>query len=249
MVCGFFKNRRRRKILAEAFPESWESVIRQSVPYVGALSEAERAKCRDVVQVMMAEKTFEGCGGFEVTDEVRLTVLAQAALLIVHLDHDYYRRVKSILVYPSGFMVPGEGGSEAQVLGLAAYGGPVVLSWNSVQGGAANVQDGHNLVFHEFAHKLDMLDGMADGTPPLGRSVAMGDWVRIMTDEYEALCGLTSKRRRGVLRKYGATNAAEFFAVATECYFEKPRQMKKKHSELYGLLKDYYGYDTAGWGL
>ena len=189
------------------------------------------------------------------TDEIKVNIAAQAALLILNVEHNYYCRVRSILVYPSTFVLPDEnvsGGIRVQgktpVLGLAAHRGPVVLAWDAARHGSYNPADGRNVVFHEFAHKLDMLDDYADGTPPLRNRKQYKTWVRIMTVEYDALVDRAERRRATLLDKYGAEEPAEFFAVATECFFEKPRPMKRRHAELYAVLSDYYRQDPAGRG-
>jgi Mlc titration factor MtfA (ptsG expression regulator) len=252
MIFTWLRRRRRKKLLARPFPPEWEPYLR-SISLYRALDPEERKRLRDDLRVLVHEKNWEGCGGLTITDEMKVTIAAQAALLALNLEHDYFRHVDSILVYPSTFLVPGEyetGGGivvvgREPVLGLAHYEGPVVLAWDSVQQGSENAEDGVNVVLHEFAHKLDMLDDFADGTPPLPRREQYEAWRRIMTEEYETLVEKAGKRRKTLLDKYGATNPAEFFAVATECFFEKSRAMKRRHPELYGLLSTYYRQDPA----
>ena len=254
MLFGWFKRRRRRKLLAEPFPDAWLAPLREALPCYDALSEDERRRLRDDLRIFIAEKTWTGCGGFEMTDRARVVVAAQACLLLLHLDHDYYKDVREVLMYPSTFVVPdrslGPGGvvSEAEraTLGQAWRRGPVVLAWDSVRGGAANAEDGRNLVYHEFAHKLDLLDEVADGTPPLRRRERYEAWRRVMTREYERLIEASGRGRATLLDRYGATNPAEFFAVATEIFFEQPRQMRRRHPDLYALLRDYYRQDPDG---
>ena len=251
MILSWLRRRRRKKLLATPFPERWESFL-HPLPFYESLSDAERAALRDTLRIIVTEKRWEGCGGMAITDEVRVTIAAQAAVLILGIEHDYYRRVRSILVYPSVFKVPGRVGPDgmmvdggAPVLGLAQHRGPVVLAWDQATYGGENWEDGHNVVLHEFAHMLDMLDDWADGTPPLESRDQYEAWARIMREEYETLVVNAEKRRATLLDKYGATNPAEFFAVATECFFEKPLQMRRKHSSLYGLLRSYYLQDPA----
>jgi len=189
----------------------------------------------------------------EMTDEVKVVIAAQAALLILGLEHDYYRNLGSILVYPDTFQVPRRerlpGGVVSEgpspTLGLASLRGPVVLAWDAVRHGNENREDGRNVVLHEFAHKLDMLDRFADGAPPLGSRGQYRAWHRIMTEEYETLIERAEKGRRTLLDKYGATSPAEFFAVATELFFEKSSRMKAEHPDLHALLVEYYGQDPA----
>lgn len=252
MVFSWLKRRRRRKLLTWPFPREWLPHL-DALPFYNSLTDRERARLRRDLRVIVHEKSWEGCGGLAVDDEIKVTIAAQAALLLLELDHEYYRRVESILVYPSTFVGPTrEGGpgsmvlsSEQPSLGLAFHGGPVVLAWDSAHHGVLNPADGRNLVLHEFAHKLDMLDGFADGTPPLGKREAYESWLETMTREFRKLGEDADKGRRTLLDVYGATRPAEFFAVATECFFEKPRPMENKHPELYGVLKAYYGQDPA----
>lgn len=248
---SWFKRRRRRKLLREPFPAAWEAYL-DGVPLYGSLSTTERERLRDDLRVIVAEKHWEPCGGMEMTDEVKVVIAAQAALLILGLQHDYYRNLGSILVYPDTFQVPRRGlpggvveDGPSPTLGLASLRGPVVLAWEAVRHGNENREDGRNVVLHEFAHKLDMLDRFADGAPPLGSRRQYRAWQRIMTDEYETLIQRAEKGRRTLLDKYGATSPAEFFAVATEIFFEKSRQMKAKHPDLHALLVEYYGQDPS----
>ena len=249
MIFSFFRRRRRKALLAEPISEVWVGWLLE-LPFYQDLDDGERGRLHDILRVIVSEKEWEGCAGFEVTDEVKVVITAQAALLVLEIEHDFYRRVKSILVYPTSYdtgradrgsgIVSDDSGHN---LGEAWYRGPVILSWDSVRYGAEDPKDAHNLVLHEFAHKLDMMDGYIDGTPPLHGREDYPAWTRIMTGEFEAL--KAKGGRRSVLDRYGATNEAEFFAVATESFFEKPLQMEKRHEELYGLLKNYYRQDPA----
>jgi len=252
MIFSWLRRRRRKALLAEPIPEEWVGWLME-LPFYQGLDAGERGRLHDILRVIVAEKDWEGCAGFEITDEVKVVIAAQAALLVLQIDHNYYRRVKTILVYPSSYKtgrpdwqsggIVEEGGGHN--LGEAWYRGPVILSWDSVRYGAEDPKDAHNLVLHEFAHKLDMSDGTIDGTPPLRDRQDYRDWARVMTEEYDVLRGKAKKGRRSVLNRYGATNEAEFFAVATESFFEKPLQMEKRHAELYGLLKTYFRQDPA----
>ena len=252
MLFSWLKRRRRLRLLREPFPADWEAYL-EGVPLYLTLSAAERERLRDDLRVIVAEKHWEPCGGMEVTDEVRVVIAAQAALLLLGLEHDYYRNLSSILVYPDTFQVPRREGlpgglveeGATPTLGLASLRGPVVLAWDAVRHGNVNREDGRNVVLHEFAHKLDMLDKFADGAPPLRSRAQYRAWQRIMTEEYETLIERAGKGRRTLLDKYGATSPAEFFAVATELFFEKSPQMKARHPELHGLLVEYYGQDPA----
>ena len=249
MLFSWLKRRRRRKLLAQPFPPAWTQWL-APLPFYAALNADERARLHDILRVIVAEKTWTGVGDTAVTEEMTVVIAAQAALLILEIEHDHYRRVDEIIVHPASYEPSYQRRDAAGVVqagshnaGEAWYRGPVVLAWDGVRHGAEDPKDGHNLVFHEFAHKLDMLDGFVDGTPPLHRRNAYALWTRVMTEEYTALQDAARRGRRTVLDRYGATNEAEFFAVATETFFEKPRQLHRKHESLYNLLKDYYGQD------
>ena len=252
MVFGLFKRWRREKWLAEPFPPQWSGWL-AAMPFYQRLSADEQARLRNIITVLVHEKNWEGCDGLTATDEMKVTIAAQAGLLLLNLeDHDYFRRAATVLIYPSTFVNPspryGPGGvvSEGQAnLGEAWYAGPVILAWDAARHGVVNHVDGHNLVLHEFAHKLDMDDHVADGTPPLDSNQQYRRWTEVMTEHYERLVSDAERGRATLLDTYGATNPAEFFAVATECFFEKPRQMRERHAELYALLRDYYKQDPA----
>ncbi|HEX5052210.1 MAG TPA: M90 family metallopeptidase [Planctomycetota bacterium] len=241
---------RRRELLAAPFPAEWLPIL-QRLPFYRHLDERGQQRLRDDLRVLIAEKQWEGCGGLVLTDEIRVTIAAQASLLLLDIEHEYYADVQAILVYPSAYRTMPRRDKSGVVrdgqanLGEAWQHGPVVLAWDAARGGALDPDDGHNLVLHEFAHKLDMLDGLADGTPPLRDRGEFAAWVRTMSAEFARLRAAAADGRATVLDKYGATNPAEFFAVATECFFEKSRQLQQRHAELYAVLRDYYHQDPA----
>lgn len=254
MIFRWLKRRRREQILARPFPEEWNEWLIRRVPHWQRLNDEEQQTIRRLVQVFVEEKTWEGCRGIEVTDEMKVTIAGQACLLLLGIEHDYFRNVKTILVFPRQFVPhPTEEYDESGVahessgpaLGLAYHGGPIVLSWADSKAGGRNSQDGLNVVIHEFAHKLDLRDGVVNGTPPLKSRREYARWAEVMRREYEQLVKASQKRRATVLDDYGATNPGEFFAVSVECFFEKPLQLQKKHAELYEALKDYFGQDPA----
>ena len=252
MIFSWLRNRRRRKVLAEPFPPGWEDYLRQNVAHYRHLSGAEQARLRDDLRIFLAEKNWEGCGGLPMTDEIKVTVSAQACLLVLGLKHNYFDRVRSILVYPHGYRAESREAAGGTVvegrsdrLGEAHYRGPVILSWAEVLEDGRHPNRGHNLVFHEFAHQLDMLDGVIDGTPPLGSRAEYQRWQEVMTAEYRQLCEASEHGRATLLDQYGTTNEGEFFAVATECFFDKPAEMARRHPKLYALLRDYYRQDPS----
>lgn len=240
----------RKELIAQPFPDAWLPFL-QRMPFYRALDERGQQRIRDDLRVLIAEKDWEGCGGLQISDEIQVVIAAQASLLLLNIEHEYYKHVESILVYPSAYKTaPSRDATgivrEGQAnLGEAWRRGPIVLSWDATMHGAHDPKDGHNLVLHEFAHKLDMLDGLADGTPPLENSDQLGKWVKVMSKEFQTLRDAAQKGRATVMDTYGATNPAEFFAVATECFFEKSRKLKQRHPSIYSCLKDYYHQDPA----
>jgi Mlc titration factor MtfA (ptsG expression regulator) len=252
-VFGFFKRRRRRRLQADPFPPTWREIIERNVRYYAYLPEADRKELLGLVQIFMAEKSFEGCGGLELTDEIKITIAAQACLLLLRRQTDIYRRLISILVYPTAYVaksVEPIGRSVAlegeQVrLGEAWKSGVVIVSWDELEATSQGRRYGRNLVLHEFAHQLDMEDGAADGTPILESRRHYERWVKIFGDEYDRLRRDSALGRYSVLDEYGATDPAEFFAVATECFFEKAGVLQKRHPALYEELKSFYRQDPA----
>jgi Mlc titration factor MtfA (ptsG expression regulator) len=253
MLFPWSKRHRRDALLAEPFPPDWLGHLNANVAIYSRLSETEQAKLRDDLRIFIAEREWEGCGGLPLTDEIKVTVAALACLLVLGLDIDLYRRVPTILVYPKGYRAPVQepmGGdtyleTESSRLGEAHYGGPVILSWDEVLEGGRHPGSGSNLVFHEFAHQLDMLDGTVNGTPPLTDHRLAKRWHDIMNAEYRRLERDTRAGRQSVLDPYGLTNEGEFFAVATECFFDSPGPLRDEHPKLYKLLSDYYRQDPT----
>jgi Mlc titration factor MtfA (ptsG expression regulator) len=200
------------------------------------------------------EKSWEGCNGLEMTDEIRVTIAAQAALLLIAIQHDYYANIESVLVYPSSYVArerinqPGMVVTDVATgrLGEAWRGDwPVVFSWPDALAGGRNESDGRNVVLHEFAHKLDFRDGAGDGVPRLGSRDEYERWSRVMSAAYQELVVQSANGHATLLNHYGATNPAEFFAVTTECFFERGRELLHDNPELYEAFKGYYRQDPA----
>lgn len=248
-----FKKRRRQRLRQQPLPPEWLAMIERNVLYYRTLPPADQRDLQGLVQVFLAEKHFEGCGGLEITDEIRLSIAAQACILLLHRDTDFYPMLQSILVYPAAYLAPaahdqadGTVMEESQVrLGESWARGAVVLSWDDVQRGAADIHDGHNVVFHEFAHQLDNESGAAEGAPALPRRSLYIAWARVLSHEYAMLLHDITHHRQTLLDRYGATNPAEFFAVATECFFEKPLELKARHPDLYEQLQLFYHQDPV----
>jgi MtfA peptidase len=252
MLLGWLRRRRRTRLPRDAFPAAWEDVLAR-LPFTASLEEGERARLKEVLRRIVEGKRWEGCGGLEITDEMRVTIAAEAARLLLGLPYDGFPNVRTILVYPAAFRVPGgrPGGdgivTEGQVnAGEAWPSGPVILSWEGVESGLRHPEAGRNLVVHEFAHKLDQLDGYADGAPPPRARGDLDAWRRVMDEAYRDLVRASDDGRATVLDVYGATNPAEFFAVASEAFFERPEALEREHPRLYRTLASWFGQDTAG---
>lgn len=239
------RNARCRKLRAKDFPADWIAIIEKSFPMYKIMPADLRTQLHGLMNVFLGEKVFEGCGGLEITDEMRVSIAAQACVLLLNRKTRYYPKLRTIYVYPHTYVAKNDGGKSAR-LGESWQNGPVVLAWNSVQGGARNMHDGRNVVMHEFSHRLDQEDGEADGAPILQSGSSYRTWAKVLGTEYDAMLK-KGWRRKTVMNKYGATNPAEFFAVATETFFEKAKQMKKKQPELYEELKAYYKLDPLEW--
>jgi Mlc titration factor MtfA (ptsG expression regulator) len=247
------KRLRREKVRNKPFPAEWLETIRKNVPLYRRLSEEDKRELQEHVLVFLDEKNFEGCGGLELSDEIRVTIAAQACILLLHRKTDYYPELYSILVYPGAFiakgyieLAPGFHMETEQVhLGESWKHGSLILSWDDVVANASDIHDGHNVVLHEFAHQLDIEDGLANGAPPLPHRSMYVAWARILGRDFLRLRHDAEEGLATVLDQYGATNPAEFFAVATECFFEKPVQLQSQHPELYENLKLYFQQDPA----
>jgi Mlc titration factor MtfA (ptsG expression regulator) len=250
---SIFKKYRRIHLRKHEFPAEWLLIIKRNVPYYSCLSPAEQTELHGLIQIFLKEKYFEGCGGLEITDEIRATIAAQACILLLGRETDIYPTLRSILVYPHAYIAPLKKVDSGFLVteGLQArFGeswshGYVILSWDDVLKGASDIHDGHNLVFHEFAHQLDEESGAADGAPVLPHRSMYITWARVLTREYNELINSIEQNRQTLLDKYGGTNPAEFFAVATEFFFERPVELKQLHPELYEQLRLFYQREPA----
>lgn len=252
----WYKKWRRRNIVKTPFPPQWLRIIEDKVLHYRYLNDDEKDRLLLLVQFFIAEKSFEGCNGLEITDEVKVVIAAQACLLVLGLPPYQYLDLKTVLVYPSVVTVKPPSTSMMQgslqivpnqvhILGQASLKGPVVLVWNEVIRGARHPKSGHNVVYHEFAHILDLRDGSGDGTPIIPEKKLFEDWVEVCSREYTRLKKASKKGRKTLLDRYGAVHEAEFFAVATELFFERSLEMESEYPDLYGVLSSYYRQDTA----
>jgi MtfA peptidase len=252
----FGKSRRRRdRLRAEAFPDHWRRIVETRIPLFSRLSAADGEELLGHARVLLEEKHFEGAGGLLMRDEVRVTIAAQAAFLLLHRDTDYFPRLTSVIVYPNSYVAESkhaEGGiwseGEEHLSGHTQRNlGALVLAWDDVKAGAADPNDGRNLVLHEFAHQLDFEDGSTDGTPLLDSGAQARAWAEVFGVELEALRRAADAGDPTLLDPYGAEDPAEFFAVATETFFECGAALSERHPGLYGELRKFYRQDPAAW--
>jgi MtfA peptidase len=251
----FLIERRRKKVRSRPFPEAWREILERRVPYVRRLPRDLRRQLEQHVQVFIAEKSFVGCDGLEISDEVRVTIAAQACLLILNRRTDYYASLTQILVYPGAFIIERLRSEPSGVLqeqrqalsGESWTHGQVVISWEDALEGAAIVDDGRNVVIHEFAHQLDQQKGYANGAPWLGRRDRYARWSRVMMEEFVRLQQQAATQQPSLISYYGASNPAEFFAVVSEVFFEQPREMAAMHPALYDELRNLYQVDPVTW--
>ncbi|MCZ6602225.1 MAG: zinc-dependent peptidase [Planctomycetota bacterium] len=242
---------RRLRFLAGPFPDAWKVWARKAIPAYDRLTEQERIKLQDDIRLFVGEKHWEGCGGLDLTDEIRVTISAQACLLVLGLDYGLFDRVQSILIYPESFRFPhSEANSDPEpaLCGLARYRGEVLLSWADIVEDNEHPEDGLSVVLHEFTHKLDARDGKFDGTPPLESREQVRRWTEVMTEAYDGLLAAADRKEETLLDPYGTQDEAEFLAVATECFFVLPTELRSQHADLYGLLRDYFRQDPAARG-
>lgn len=243
------KSRRRKRLKARPFPNEWLKSIKRNVAFFVRLPAKDQAELLDHVQVFLAEKGFEGCAGLKITDEIRVTIAVQACLLLLHRKTDYFPRLLTILVYPSTYLAdenrPIEGpvweeGKDARLGETQRTMGSMVLAWDAVKSGAADPSDGKNVVLHEFAHQLDYENFAADGTPALATRQQQLSWQKVMRTEFASLRAAEVTGIPTLLDTYGATNAAEFFAVSIEAFFERPVMLRAQHPRLYIELQNYF---------
>ena len=256
-------DRRRQRIRARPFPAAWRDILKRRVPYVRALPADLQLQLKQLIQVFLAEKAFIGCDGLEITDEIRVTIAAQACLLILNRPRDYYPGLRQILVYPDSFVVQrghtdptGVTHEGRQVLAGESWAdGQVILSWHDTLTGAATPDDGQNVVIHEFAHQLDQETGSANGAPILARRAHYARWSEVLGTEFRKLQARASRYRfehdgesePSLFSDYGATDPAEFFAVISEVFFEQPERMASEHPALYRELSGFYRLDPLSW--
>ena len=239
------------RALARPMPAEWLSFLERNIPIYGRMSGDLQHQLQKLVQQFLFQKKFVGCAGLEVDDEMRLTIAGQACLLLLNRVTRVYPALDTILVYPSAFLVPRNQVDEAGVvtaarqdlLGESWGDGRVILSWDHVRRGAGDWTDGQNVVLHEFAHQLDSESGSNNGAPYLGSETNYRSWSEVLSRDFASLRADAMYRQQSVMDHYGATSPAEFFAVATETFFEKPWQLATRHPDLFSELFKYYRVD------
>ena len=248
------KERSRRRCRAQPVPAAWREIIRHNLPFFARLTADDQRELLGHAQVFLAEKRWEGCAGLEITEEMRVTIALQACLLLLHRETDYFPRLVTVLLYPSGFVVEDsrplgsdiwQEGREGRLGETGRQMGSLVLAWDAALHGTCNPADGENLILHEFAHQLDFEDSATDGVPALTSRSERRSWAEVMQKEFEALRAADERGIPTLLDGYGATEPAEFFAVATETFFERPLALRHTRPRLYAELQGFFRQDPA----
>ena len=237
-----YRDWKRKRLREKPFPDEWTSIVDEDLPFAADLEGEEREHFLDHLKVFAWQKQWIAAGGLdEVTTRMKVVISGCAARLVRNLPLDAYDRLTEVVVYPRSFT--GDPFEDEEILGLAHPWGTVVLAWDAVRRGIATSNDARDTAVHEFAHALDVEDGLYDGTPLLEDGADYRDWSRVLGDHFARL---QEAPLGHVLREYGATNEAEFFAVATEAFFEQPRKLRKRAPDLYRELQNFYRVDPAG---
>lgn len=254
MLIRWLRNRRRRRILAEPFPADWERLLERRLRHYRHLPAEQRRRLHQIVQVMVVDKDWAGAGELEITTDMKVTVAGEAAVMVSGFETPYFfDRLHTLVIHPGTVRFTQHQATANPNLpagdfdGVAWHRGPVVLSWTRLRRELMGQSPGHNVVLHEFAHHLDGLCGEMDGAPPLGDAERERRWYAVTESEYFRLVGNARRDEATLLDHYGASNRAEFFAVATECFFELPHELRERHRELYDTLVDFYRQSPAEW--
>ena len=253
MFLNWWRDRRRRRLAGEPFPARWLDFVRQNCRHFETLSDAEKTRLLRDARWFIDEKSIEAAIGLTLTDEMRVTVAVHASLLGLGFAEPPFDRLISVILQPESYVRTKvhrersglELHAEEERLGEAWRNGPVLLSWKDIVQQCREFPNGRNVILHEFAHLLDMSDTDADGIPPLDTEEQYRTWLDVTGIEYRRLVRHAEHGRRTLLDWYGATNEAEFFAVATECFFEQSVEMLNLHPRLYAVLKAFFGQDPA----
>ena len=244
----------RARLTGRPFPSAWRAVLRRRMPLYRRLPVPLQRQLQRHVQWLLGRVPFIGCQGQVVTDEVRVLIAAQAALLLLGRPAGHFRNLRQVLVYPGPFVVdrPLSDGAIVQdarrvLMGESWQQGQLLLSWPDVLAGAADADDGHNVVIHEFAHQLDQETGTANGAPVLGARGRYGRWSATFRAAVDGLQAALARGEPTLIDPYGATDPGAFFAVVSELFFERGAALAAELPELYAELASYYGCDPSGW--
>ena len=255
LALPYWREMRRQRIRRQTFPETWERFLLRRVPLYRKLPPAWQQELKKHILVFLAEKQFEGCGGLVMRDEIRVTIAAQACMLLLNKPFDYYPSLRSVLVYPSGFAVQREvsagysvGSERVELAGESWPSDILVLSWEDIIEDAFHVGEGVNVVLHEFAHQLDAGQSDTGVRPVLPPRIEPAHWADVFGTAYRRLQERVEHGdSESALDSYGAESPAEFFAVATEAFFDRPEALQAEDPELYRQLSSFYNLDPIRW--
>ncbi len=250
-----WRHTQRRRLFAQPFPALWSDLLNQRLSIYSKLNSNLKEQLHQEIQLFLFDKKIIGCEGLQINEEMKLIIAAQACLLLINHQTNGYRKLRWIYVYPYSFVSKQAEANDAGIvsshrpnlLGVSWSNGRVILSWDDVENGLYDFSDGHNVTLHEFAHQLDHESGATNGAPVLSKNNSYKAWARVLSGEFEALQKKVASGQHSVIDEYGATNPAEFFAVATETFFERPGDMYQNHHELFNELKKYYQLDPRDW--
>ncbi len=245
---------RRNNLFLKPLPPDWIQILENNVSIYSLLPQNLRKELHGRINIFLDEKEFIGCAGLQISNEIRITIAGNACILLLKRDKRCFPKFTTILIYPDTYVsreVKSDGlvvvHEESVRAGESWYRGPVVLSWADVMRGSLNNSDGHNVVLHEFAHKLDEENEIMNGLPVLRDSSHYAEWAEVLSKEFDSLLIRVDRGTNSVIDAYGAVSPSEFFAVATESFFEKPLQMKNKLPDLYQQFRRFYNLDPAAW--
>ena len=247
--------KRRNKIKHNDFPKKWDNKLTAQWPIYRKLPDLLKQSLQERIKLFLSEKQFVGCNGFEVSENHKLFIAAQACLLIINKPFEYFDKLETLLIYPTAFIVnrnqllPNGTISEDKNinLGEAWESGKIILSWDDSYSGMINISDGHNVVIHEFAHLLDHTNGSANGAPLLQHAINYDQWSKAFSAAFNRLQEPINEDHKNLFDPYGATNPGEFFAVASEVFFEKSKQFQQQEPDLHHQLVMFYAVDPALW--
>jgi Mlc titration factor MtfA (ptsG expression regulator) len=248
------KKKARAALLAEPLSEDDRRIIAAQVPILQRVPADLREKLDGKINLFLEQVSFYGCDGLAVTDEMQLSIAAQACLLVVNTD-TWYDNLTTVLIYPNAFKSrqkrrSGYVVTEKEIIrtGESWDRGPVILSWAHSKQGAMNDHDGHNVVFHEFAHQIDDLSGGTNGVPVLAKGQSYAEWEKVFLTAYSDHVAAVEAGHRTVIDPSGAEGHEEFFAVSVEVFFERPLALQKAAPHVYEQLAALFNLDPATWG-